>query len=135
MNTQETAQQITDSFTNWVLCFVEGNNLTKDDRNTIRCKIYDACLQMAEKKDEQFRDVLDTWYDWSKEHCNSEMSIAGLTRFVDYVRGVMGCYRTTESKQMEALKLDYNRLKKLLDESLQREIISQKIIEELRNRK
>lgn len=55
MTNKEKAEEITNAHLNeWIAEFVENNNLSKDDRNQIRFKLYNACEEMAAWKDGQF---------------------------------------------------------------------------------
>ena len=47
---------------------------------------YDAALQMAKWKDEQFEKILDETYEMRKEICRSNVSFADLTEFVQQLR-------------------------------------------------
>lgn len=59
ISNKEKSQEITNKHQNeWIYEFIESNNLSKEDRNQIRFKLYDACNEMAEWKDEQMKRTL-----------------------------------------------------------------------------
>ena len=60
MTNEEKAQSITNS-QKWILDLVDENNLTKEDRNQIRFKIYNALLEMATWKEEQMIEKMENF--------------------------------------------------------------------------
>lgn len=58
MTNEEKAQEIVNKHWEWLADFLERNNLSKEDRNQIRFKTYEQCLEMAEWKDEQHEQSL-----------------------------------------------------------------------------
>lgn len=53
MTNEEKSQEIVNKHFEWISNFVEENNLSKEDRNNIRYKMYSACQEIAEWKDSQ----------------------------------------------------------------------------------
>lgn len=58
MTNEEKAQEIVNKNFEWISNFFEENNLSKEDRNQIRFKMYSACQEMAEWKDDIVRGFL-----------------------------------------------------------------------------
>lgn len=68
MTDSEKSHEIANKNFEWISNFVEDNNLSKEDRNQIRFKIYSACQEMAEWKEQQMmelwnvaRNVYEAW--------------------------------------------------------------------------
>ena len=51
MKNKEKAEQIVNNQWQWIAEFIERSNLSKEDRNQIRFKMYDVCCEMAEWKE------------------------------------------------------------------------------------
>ena len=58
MKNEEKTQEIVNDNFEWVSNFVEKNNLSKEDRNQIRFKMYGACQEMAQWKDDYYYKVI-----------------------------------------------------------------------------
>jgi len=56
MTNEDKAKEIVNEQWQWIADFIEKNNLSKEDRNQIRFKMYNALLYMARWKDEQYKE-------------------------------------------------------------------------------
>lgn len=69
MTTREKAEEITNKhLEEWIADFVDYLNLSKDDRNQIRFKVYSACNEMADW-------VIDYACKWLKSRISVDASI------------------------------------------------------------
>lgn len=66
MKDSEKSQEIVNKHFEWISNFVENNNLSKEDRNQIRYKMYSACQEMAEWKE---KDMMADIRVWLREIC------------------------------------------------------------------
>ena len=57
----EKSQEIVNKNFEWISNFVEENNLSKEDKNQIRYKMYSACQEMAEWKERQMINKTCEW--------------------------------------------------------------------------
>lgn len=68
MTNEEKASEIVNKQWQWIADFIERNNLSKEDRNQLRFEMYGACIDMAQRKDEQFakekRELIDKACEW-----------------------------------------------------------------------
>lgn len=63
MTNSEKAQEIVNKNFEWISNLVEENNLSKEDINQIRFKMYIACQEMAEWEEKQMIDKACEWLE------------------------------------------------------------------------
>ena len=87
MTNRDKAQAITNKHYNeWIAEFIENNNLSKEDRNQLRFKLYNACNEMAEWKDEQTVKRLGGWSINEPDFdCFCIVKTAGFPKNCEYV--------------------------------------------------
>lgn len=69
MTDKQKAEQIVNNQWQWIAEFIERSNLSKEDRNQIRFKMYDVCCEMAEWKE---KEMLDCAVDAYCECCDTK---------------------------------------------------------------
>lgn len=74
MTDSEKSQDIVNKNFEWISNLVEENNLSKEDRNKIRFKMYSACQEMAEWKERQMIEkACEFIAEWFWEHPHAQI--------------------------------------------------------------
>lgn len=84
---KQKAEQIVNNQWQWIAEFIERSNLSKEDRNQIRFKMYDVCCEMAEWKEKQTIEKAVEWLKEQEELIGVSFQDDFLERFQNYMKG------------------------------------------------